>query len=171
MIATTTTDDLAVENVAPAYTHYDKLIEPEDNIEVRGSSLKWYNVARAESPIPSEVRLLARSFLERESAALSERSGELGFVILHRCGEDFYFLIVATWRNENELWEAVYAKEDAKQLDFREFNFEGPDRGTFCVWELVAVWHERQAWRRYLLSERDDNARLTYLGDQYRGQA
>ena len=39
------------------------------------------------------------------------RLGELGFVVLHRCGEDFYFLLVCTWRNENELWETVWAKD------------------------------------------------------------
>src|SRR3546814_4391337 len=30
------------------------------------------------------------------------------FVILHRCGADFYFLLVSVWRGSNELWEAVW---------------------------------------------------------------
>ena len=43
--------------------------------------------------------------------------GELGFVVLHRCGESFYFLLVCTWRNENELWETVWAKDgDERRL-------------------------------------------------------
>jgi hypothetical protein len=165
-------NDIAIENVAPDYAHYDKFIEPDDNIELKGVSLKWYNLAASETPIPPEIRLLARSFLEKESAAgLLKNFGNLGFVILHRCGDDFYFLLVSTWRNENELWESVYAKDGIKQSDFGQFSFQGSHRGTFCVWELAAVWHEQQAWKRYLLSNGDNTARLAYLRDCYRGSA
>jgi len=45
----------------------------------------------------------------------------------------------------------------------------GTHRPTFCVWELGAVWHEQQAWSRYLRSERDDAAKQTYLRDSYEG--
>lgn len=40
-------------------------------------------------------------------------SGDLGFAILHRCGESFYFLLVSTWGNDNELWETVAYLQDA----------------------------------------------------------
>ena len=163
---------MAMGNVAPNYVHYDKFIEPEDTIELTGASLKWYNLARREAPIASDIRLLARSFLEREfTAGLLKDLGDLGFVILHRCEGEFYFLLVSTWRNENELWESVYAKDGLKQPDFEPFSFQGLHRGTFCVWELAAVWHEQQAWKRYLLSTRDEPARLTYLRDCYQGPA
>ncbi len=172
MTATSRTNDIAIETVAPDYVHHDKFIEPDNNIELSGATLKWYNLAAGETPIPTEIRLLARSFLEKETTGglLKDVSG-LGFVILHRCGDDFYFLLVSTWRNENELWESVYAKDGSRQSDFEQFSFQGSHRGTFCVWELAAVWHEQQAWKRYLLSVRDDNARLTYLRDCYRGAA
>ncbi len=173
MTVTTRTVDIAIDNVAPDYEHYDKFIEPDDNIELNGASLKWYNLAAGETPIPTGIRLLARSSLEKEITAaghLKELSG-LGFVILHRCGGDFYFLLVSTWRNENELWESVYAKNGVEQSGFGQFTFQGSHRGTFCVWELAAVWHEQQAWKRYLLSARDENARLAYLQDRYRGLA
>jgi len=29
---------------------------------------------------------------------------------------------------------------------------------AFCVWELVPVWHEQQAWKRFLESARDEAA-------------
>ncbi len=165
--------DLSVaKNVADGYVHSDKFIAPDENIALQGAWLKWYNVAVSESPVPTEIRQLARDFLQKEST--EERldvSGDLGFVILHRCGADFYFLIVATWRNENELWESVYAKDGPNQVDFGLFPFPTSHRGTFCVWELGAVWHERQAWRRYLLSTRDNAARLTYLSDCFEGEA
>lgn len=31
---------------------------------------------------------------------------------------------------------------------------DGPHRPTFCAWELDAVWHEQQAWSRYLRTSR-----------------
>jgi hypothetical protein len=42
-------------------------------------------------------------------------------------------------------------------------------RGTFCVWELGAVWHERQAWVRFLSSQRDEAAKLAYINDRFSG--
>lgn len=162
----------ATKDVAPGYRHVDKFIEPDDNLETKGTNFKWHNLALADKPVPAGVRGLARDFIGRESAAGKlETLGDLGFVILHRCGEEFYFLIVNSWRNENELWETVYAKKSDAEADFEEFTPAIPHRGAFCVWELVAVWHEQQAWRRFLLSARDAEARGAYLDDHYRGPA
>jgi hypothetical protein len=172
MTAASRTSARATGNVAPSYVHYDKFVEPADRIELSGASLKWYDLARRETPIPSEIRLLARAYLERESAAGRLRDlGPLGFAILHRCGAGFYFLLVSTWHNENELWESVYAKDGQKQPDFQPFSFQGLHRGTFCVWELAAVWYEQQAWKRFLLSARDEPASQAYLRDCYEGPA
>jgi len=172
MTATSTTIEKAAENVAPNYVHHDKFVDPDENILFQNSSLKWYNLATTDDPVPVYIRDLARSFLETESAAGElETLGELGFVILHRCGGDFYFLLVSTWRNENELWESVYAKDGVDQAEFGLFTFSESHRATFCVWELAAVWHEQQVWKRYLLTVRDDKARQNYLRDRYRGPA
>ncbi len=160
------------QETAANYSHYGKFIEPGESIELSNSTLKWHNLAKKDEPVPGDIYELARGFLEKESGAgnLSEL-GELGFIILHRCGHDFYFLLVSSWRNDNELWESVFAKNGAAQTDFEPFTFAGLHRGTFCVWELAAVWHEQQAWRRYLLSAKDNAAKCDYLQDQYRGEA
>ena len=160
----------AIDNVAPGYTHRDKLIEPGEVLAVKGAWLKWYDIALPEMPVPAEIRNLARATVEREAAGgKMDVRGELGFVILHRCSPEFYFLLVCSWRHENEIWKSTFAR-DAGDPDFREFTFATPHRGTYCVWELGAVWHEQQAWKRYLRSARDDAAKLTYLGDSYRGE-
>jgi len=168
---TSATADLpAITNVAAGYIHRDKLITPGAPVALPGARLKWYDIALADAPVPAEIRALARDFVLREDQAGTLKvSGDLGFAVLHRCGADFYFLLVNTWRNENELWETVYAKDGRQQPDFRLFPLPGPHRGTFCVWELGAVWHEQQAWRRYLRSERDDAARRAYLADSCEG--
>jgi hypothetical protein len=156
--------------VAPDHKHIDKFIEPDELLVVDGTSLKWHNLAVAD--VPLEVRDLARDFLRREAAAGKlDDLGDLGFVILHRCGEDFYFLIVNSWRNANEVWESVYAKQNSGQADFDKVPLAAHHHAAFCVWELAAVWHEQQAWKRFLLSARDDDARDAYLTDRYRGPA
>lgn len=159
-------------SVATGYRHYDKHFEPDKPIALSGSTLKWYNLASIDADVPMFVCSMAREFLQRESASGALNGlGELGFVILHRCGVDFYFLIVNSWRNENELWETVYAKNGAAQTDFSVYTTGPHHRGTYCVWELVAVWHETGAFREYLLSLRDEPAKSEYLNNQCRGPA
>jgi hypothetical protein len=155
---------------AAGYRHVDKLAKPKTGIMLGGATLKWYDMAPADAPVPLAVRALARRCL-RDGVKHGELAldGELGFVILHRCEDDFYFLLVSTWRNENELWESVWAKAGSVDVLFRPWTVEGSHRPTFCVWELGAVAHERRAWTAYLRSGRDRAARDTYLRDAYDG--
>jgi hypothetical protein len=93
---------------------------------------------------------------------------ELGFVLLHRAGA-FLLLMIMTWRNTNEIWESVYVKDLSANTGYRLQEFAGSHRGTFCVWELVPVWHERNAWARFLASQRDQEAKLAYINDRFSG--
>jgi hypothetical protein len=162
-----------VGSIAAGYEHVAKRVEPGPSISVAGAVLKWYDVAPPDDPVPDDVRALAELSL-RDAARSCELTlaGELGFVILHRCGESFYFLLVSTWRNENELWETVWAKDGDGDSAFRPWQDEDTThRPTFCVWELAAVCHERVAWTEYLRSLRDDEAKQTYLRSTYEGAA
>lgn len=158
------------QSVEQGPSHDAKVATPQPSIMLGEAILKWYDVARPETPVPIAVRALARRCLRdavKDGTLCVE--DELGFVILHRCEDDFYFLLVSTWRNENELWESVWAKDGPGAVFFRPFESEGTHRPTFCVWELGAVAHERSAWTRFLRSARDRDARLAYLRDSYRG--
>ena len=157
-------------SVAADYRHIEKIAHAEPSLALGETSLKWYDVAPDDAPVPLAIRAVARRCL-RDAARADELGvlGELGFVVLHRCGEDFYFLLVCTWRNENELWETVWAKNGESDVLFRPWPTEGEHRPTFCVWELGTVCHEREAWTRYLLSARDKAAKDAYLHDCYSG--
>jgi hypothetical protein len=157
-------------SVAADYRHVEKMAHAEPSLALGETSLKWYDVAPDDEPVPLAIRAVARRCL-RDAARGDELGalGEFGFVILHRCGEDFYFLLVCTWRNENELWETVWAKNGESDVLFRPWPTEGEHRPTFCVWELGAVCHEREAWTRYLLSARDKAAKNAYMHDCYSG--
>jgi hypothetical protein len=152
-------------SVSPDYRHVVKQIDPGPTLAVGDAILKWYDIAPADQPVPAEIRELAREGLQSASLDLSG----LGFAILHRCGESFYFLIVSTWRNNNEVWETVWAKNGEAEEAFGPWPIEGTHRPTFCVWELGAVWHEQQAWSEYLRSARDPAAQQAYLEDTYAG--
>jgi len=54
--------------------------------------------------------------------------------------------MLMTWRNTNEIWESVYVKEAVSVDGYALATFEQSHRGTFCVWELSPIWHERHAW-------------------------
>ena len=156
--------------VSADYRHVTKSIAPGAVLELgRYATLKWYDIAAPDAPVPAEIGDLARQCLTDEVMGGAIELEGLGFVILHRCGPAFYFLIVNTWANENEIWEQVFAKENASAPAFAVFPRQGPQLPTLCIWELGAVLHEQQAWRRYLYSPRDEAAQLAYLADQYEG--
>jgi hypothetical protein len=153
--------------IGPEYRHIPKWVTPGESIDPSDAVLKWYAVHLEDAPVPDEITRMARSYLSRTPL---EAAG-LGFVILHRCGKDFYFLIVCTWRGSNEIWETVFYKDGDAMADFALFPREKAHKPTFCVWELVPVWHEQKAWVRFLQSARDETAAQLWLSDRYTGAA
>jgi hypothetical protein len=143
------------------YQHGPKRVAPGDSLEMNGAVLKWYELYSEEQRVPDAINRLARSYLRR---APLEAKG-LGFVILHRCGHHFYFLIVSSWRGNNELWETVFYKDGDAMSDFALWPRDGIHKPTYCVWELAPVWHEKQAWERFLLSARDEAAAQLWQHD------
>jgi hypothetical protein len=153
--------------VDPGYRHSRKRYAPREPLELPGCVLKWYELHAADAPVPPEISILAR----RHVASSGARAPGLGFVILHRCGKDFYFLIVCSWRNSNEIWETVFYKDGDSMTEFEVFPREGGHLPTFCVWELAPVLWEKSAWDRFLLSARDETAALAWLADRGAGEA
>ncbi len=155
--------------VDPSYRHYPKHVTPRPALELAGARLKWYDLHRSDTPIDAEASRQGREFLAAEGrAGRLELDGDIGFAILHLCGDGTLLLMPCTWRNENEIWESCYVKK-AGAPGFELVPRESRHKPTFCVWEMGAVWHEARAWARYLESARDEPARLAYLDDRYAG--
>jgi hypothetical protein len=152
--------------VEPGYRHVPKRVASGEPVETAGAVLKWYAVHPVDRPVPESVERLARAYLANPLEARG-----MGFVLLHRCGNDFYFLIVCTWRNNNEMWQTVLYKDGDAMPDFALFPRDGEHKPTLCVWELVPVWHEQQAWAHFLASPRDEAAAEAWLRDRYAGEA
>jgi hypothetical protein len=158
----------AFGNVVPeGYQYSSKVVVPRDELRLPSAYFKWYDIYPPEAEITAAQREESCLFVAAEAQRL-KLAQELGFVLLHRAGS-VLLLLVSTWRNTNELWESVYVKDVAQNTGYRLLDFEQSHRGTYCVWELAPVWHERQAWQRFLLSPRDEAAKQAYLDDRFSG--
>jgi len=165
-----TTDVSTPTSVSADYRHHDKEVValPASDVALPAGRLKWYEVREATAVVDDRVRAEGHAFLVAEVAAgRLDVARDLGFVVHHLCGESFYFLIVCTWRNNNEMWETAYAK-DGHDAPLVRVEVDG-HRPVVCVWEMGAVLHEQRAWIRYLRSERDEAAVAAYLADRFTG--
>lgn len=151
-----------------SYVHRPKYLVCGSPLATEHAVLKWYELASVDQPVSGAVRDLARRTLQIQRL---DAVG-FGFVILHRCGgEGFYFLMVCTWRNNNELWETVFAKASDSAPEFVPFPREHAHKPAFCVWELAAVEHEKRTWQRFVDSRRDEAAARLWWSNTYTGPA
>ncbi|HSD62159.1 MAG TPA: hypothetical protein VLB50_00110 [Ignavibacteriaceae bacterium] len=157
-------------NIIPeGYKYYQKKIMPGHLLNLPGGALKWYELYPPDIEIKQKQIIEARAFLEAEAkTGKLKLDGELGFVILHRAGE-YLLLLLTTWRNTNEMWESVYLKNISQPDSYSALKFENNHKGTYCVWELGIIWHERNAWVRFIESARDDAAKQDYLNNMFSG--
>ena len=158
-------------NIIPeAYTYYKKKIEPGSQLKLSTASFKWYNLYPYDSIITSGQVSESKEFIENEvKSGKLKFENELGFVILHRAG-DYLLLLITTWRNTNEMWESVYFKKVDEDGVYKPMEFKTVHKGTFCVWELGIVWHERNAWVKLINSKRDPESKLSYMSDLISGE-
>ena len=158
-------------NIIPdEYTYYKKIISPDSQLNLSCASFKWYNLYAENKNISFEQVSKAKEFisLEVQSGKLKLGNG-LGFVILHRAG-DYLLLLITAWRYINEIWESVYFKKADDDEVYKPMEFKTNHKGTFCVWELGIVWHERNAWIKFINSKRDTDSKLSYMNDLISGE-
>lgn len=158
-------------NIIPdEYTYYKKIISPDSQLNLSHASFKWYNLYPESKNISFEQVSKAKEFisLEVQSGKL-KLENELGFVILHRAG-DYLLLLITTWSNINEIWESVYFKKVDDDAVYKPIEFKTDHKGTFCVWELGIVWHERNSWVKFINSKRDPESKLNYMNDLISGE-
>lgn len=93
----------------------------------------------------------------------SHRHKSLGSFFCIGAVKGSIFLMLCTWRENNELWKTVFFLEADRMEDFVLFPQDEPHKGTFCVWEMAVVSHETKAWTTYLLSDWTDQDSDTYL--------
>ena len=165
---------LDLAHVPPDHVHYSKQAVPMGLLQLEGGLIKAYHVEKPGEPVPEAVAKAARSLVHGEAGARLGLDGDLGFVILHRCGKDFHFLLATVWRGGNEAWEAVWYHQ-GEMAAFAPFEpaypaEAGAPRPTFCVWELGVVAHEARAWARFLASARTEADLAWWREDWFSGE-
>lgn len=155
-------------NVPSGYRHHERRVVAGAPLALPGALLTWYAVHRPEVAVPPAAEAGARDHLRSEAAAgRIERGHGLGFGVLHFSDTTAY-LIVGTWYRTQELWQSLFVRDLAGEAGHRRVH-PGVDWSTIRVWEPAPVWHERQAWVRYLASDRDEAAKRAYLNDRMTG--
>jgi hypothetical protein len=158
------------DGVHEGYRHYAKVITPRDGIYLPECRLKWYDIGYKEFPVSSDLHADAREVvIEAVSSAAPGTFGDVGFVVLHDCGE-IVFLMLGTWRGNNELWQTIFEHRPEEAAGFTLQRIGGNHRPSACVWELGAISHEAQAWARYLSTGRTPADLEAYLADYYAGE-
>lgn len=155
-----------VGNVVEAgYRHVTKQVSPGPPLVLPDAYLKWYDLCRADQAVAPAVTTEARAFLTGETAAgRLQITGDLGFVIHHLSGDRVHLLLVCTWRDNNEMWQTTYVRDDRFTLMPQTTH-----RGVICVWEFGVVAHEHRAWTRYLRSDRDPADKEAYAASLFEG--
>ena len=167
---------MLLKGVPENYRHYPKRAVPRGALQAGGATFKLYHLERPGEPVPLALAGNASAWLARQAGQVFE-PGDLGFVILHRCGADFHFLLPVVWRGANEAWETV-AYHQGDMAGFERFDPAYPapaaceimPRPTFCVWELAIVAHEALAWSRFLASDRSEAALARWREDVLEGE-
>jgi hypothetical protein len=158
----------AIGDVPVSYRHHQRLVTPLAPQAVGGAVLKWAAVALAHAPLTPELEATARALVASELAAGHfDFPYGMGFVVIHH-SEELDFVVVASWRAHQEMWISVYTRDAATNDPFTPVE-RGTHSPVMCAWELAPAWHERDAWVRYLESDRDVPARRAWLEDQLAG--
>ena len=149
-----------IGNLRKDYVHEPGIIRNQSFVVTPNLVLKLYLTARDRYSVPDFVRdteeFLGRKIGEGEITPLTG----LGFAIL---SDDI--LNVARWDTKYPIVvkNQIYGFEEgnvnsAQLLDIR-------DVGSFCVWELEIVNHEKNAWKRFLTSQKAESDKRKYLQD------
>lgn len=71
--------------------------------------------------------------------------------------------ICSRWIDENMLQTHVYLQDLNQPEIFHPFSQNGINT---CVWELAVLWHERNAWVKYILMQNEKPDMEAYLNEQ-----
>ncbi len=157
-----------VGNVPTSYRHHRRVVAPGQPQHFDGLLLKWYEISLQDHPASEAMTSEIRCYVERlVSSGVVPTGHGVGFVIFHHSA--LTYLIIGIWDAHQELWTAHYVRNpDDVQPEFERV-IPGVSGNTMCVWELAPVWHERQAWTRYLFSNRTEDDKLLFVNDQLSG--
>lgn len=110
--------------------------------------IKIYTISAKQASV-DKLPFLAHLAEVKESRAIVW-SDTPAFAIFHD-GSSALYLVVAWWGNDNELFTSVSVRTPSGWI-------EEPSRFSFCLWDMEVMWHERNAFVRFLYCANKDFA-------------
>lgn len=132
------------------YAHLDTWSEAGHTIKVYGIH---YDPDRTGPIVSSAVADAARTAVNAvlKEHAHDEDSHDLGFCIVH-VGQDAVWLLVDWWITGGIACQRLLSAPLAQPDAFTPASIPA----LACVWELVVIAHERNAWVRHMLTAEPD---------------
>lgn len=139
-----------IMNAPLAYRPYvARDMRPEQPMRFGRWHFKMYGIE--EMPIrgfDSEMLAAVRRVIETNLPRLEKTQHHFaGFVLLHRDSEDVW-LLVNWWTHSSIISELLFHADLADETSFREVN----ERSVACIWEMVPMMFERDAWVAHALA-------------------
>lgn len=153
-----------IGDVPTTYVHHDRRVTASEPLVTSSGVFKWQNVFTDAGTVTPELERGARIEATRllESGEADAAYG-MGLVVLHHSSAHD-FLLIGSWRGHQEYWQTSLVRS-ANSDEPWTANVQGVISPVACVWEMSPIWHERQAWVRYLKSDRTVSDRQVWLDD------
>lgn len=149
-------------SVLPIDPYRPRRTESQGVIESAGWSVKIISITADGGP-PDQGELDAAVNVAKESLPAPPRTAArsgIGFTIVHRGAAALWVLVC--WWELDILYERLWSA-DLGTTGLRPVPPGGP---TACVWELLAIDHERRAWVDFVLRHPATPDFAGYLGSQ-----
>lgn len=134
----------------------------EADVDVPGGWLKWYELAPGcadRTTISRTCRFVLADLIATGQAPVD---GQVGFVTLV-VEPNQLSMSVFTWQHEDELWRAQWALRPDESPTWQQVEASSTHRSLVgSVQELLPIGFERDAWVRFLRSNRTANDLARY---------
>jgi hypothetical protein len=115
--------------------------------ESRSWTIKRYAVSALRPAPPDEVLELARRAVDRSLPDAYPDALSVGYSVVHE-DEDGCYVVVGWWSRNRVI---LHTRTWLADWDDLTTLVEAPAHATACIWELVAMGHERDAWVRHVV--------------------
>ena len=162
----TTNDPVCVTAMPPLTPYVARRMGSLGSWNTPGFRIKVYGIRvdcrLDDALLPDDLIAAARDQAALALTEARQQGGHYGFayVVLH-AGEEANWLLVDWWQEGGIVCQRLFsAPRHATVIAFEP----APPDLLACVWELVVIQHERDAWVRAMLTTSPDPAR--YLDDR-----
>lgn len=150
---------MSTSRALPMAPYRPRRTGPLGLVELAGWTMKIIGItAGSDLPVDTEVEAaVSIAEMHLPQPARTEKRPGIAFLIVHR-GTEALWAIVGWW----EL-DIFYQRVFRADLGTATFQRVPPDGPTACVWELLAIDHERRSWVAHVLKRPADPDLAGYL--------